>query len=36
MYQRLMGEIPGQGGFADAVRADQHGIGGVLQEVQRH
>ena len=36
VYQRLMGEIAGQGGFADAVRSDQHGIGRVLQEVERH
>ena len=33
---RLMGEIAGQGGFADAVRADQHGIGCVLEEVEGH
>ena len=33
---RLMGEITGQGGFADAIRADQHGVGRVLEEVEGH
>src|SRR5258708_36810149 len=33
---RLMSEVAGQGGFADAVRADQHGVGCVLEEVEAH
>src|ERR1700749_3027808 len=33
---RLMGEIARQGGFADAVRANQHGVGCVLEEVEAH
>src|SRR4029077_704060 len=33
---RLMGEIARQGGFADTVRANQHGVGCVLEEVEAH
>src|ERR1700684_3831851 len=33
---RLMCEIAGQGGFTDAVWANQHGVGCVLEEVEAH
>ena len=33
---RLMGDVAGEGGFADPVGADQDGVGCVLEEVERH
>jgi hypothetical protein len=34
--ERLMGEIARQRRLADAIRADEYGIGSVLEEVERH
>jgi hypothetical protein len=31
-----VGDVLGDHGLADAVRADQHGVGGVVQKVERH
>ncbi len=36
MYDCLIGEIERQCRFADAVRADQHNVRGVLDELKRH
>ena len=32
----LMGDVAGDRGFADAVWADDHGVAGVVEEVERH
>ena len=34
--QRLMGDVLGNGRLADTVWADQHDVGGVFEELQRH